>query len=73
MATIILEYGCLADPISKQLDEYDIGYDPNDMEGFQTDANSLNRLMIRRLLTHTQITKAFDKLNRRVLDHVTEL
>ena len=73
MATIFLEYGCLADPISHQLDEYDIGYDTDDMEGFQTDANALNRLKIRRLLTHTQTIKAFDKLNRRVIDHVKEL
>ena len=63
----------MAGPVSQQLDEYDIGYDPDVMEGFQADADALNRLAMRRLATHTQIMKGFDLLNRKVLDHVTEL
>lgn len=65
-----LQLGCLVDPLSKQLSDYD--FDPAQMDHFQRDMEAISRAHVRHLIPYSQAMKAYDKLSNKIVAHIKE-
>ena len=65
-----LEFGCLCRPISEQLEEVGIELNEDKKKEFDGDLKILNMLKSRHLFPPSQIDAAYDKLAKKVTDHL---
>ena len=65
-----LEFGCLCRPISEQLEEVGIELNEDKKKEFDGDLKTLNMLKFRHLFPPSQIDAAYDKLAKKVTDHL---
>lgn len=68
-----LEMGCLCASFSEQFDEHNIKYDVETMKKYDEYMKTLNGLKFSGLFQHNQINKAYDKLAKKVFDHVKSI
>jgi hypothetical protein len=68
-----LSYGVLSAPLSKQLDEQGLKYDPKKMEQFEIECDAINTLRFgSNLLTDSMVEKILPKLHKKIVAHVAK-
>jgi len=60
--TLILEFGCLCNPLKAQLRKQGITLDVDTIKHFQQDADAISRLSIRSIITDAEAMKARGRL-----------
>jgi hypothetical protein len=65
-----LEFGCLCKPISEQLKEHGIELNEDKKKEFDGDMEMLNIVKFRRLFPPSQIDAAYQKLAKKVTEHL---
>lgn len=68
--TLKIELGVLAPPLYEQLNNQGLNYDCDTIQRFETDRRALNQLRIRELIPESQLTKGYQKLFKRITEHV---
>lgn len=68
--TVTLALGCTAEPIASQLKKQGFEFKSTDATYWQSLANSIDRLYIRSLLTHSQREQSRKKLLRLIVKGV---
>lgn len=63
-----LQLGCLAEPLAKQLAGH--AFDADTMNHFQRDMEAISRAHVRRLIPYSAAMKAYDKLAKKIVQHV---
>ena len=65
-----LEFGCLCKPVSEQLRAAGIELSEDKTREFDSDLEALNAIKFRNLFTPSQIDTAYNKLAKKVTDHL---
>lgn len=68
-----IHFGALADPISKQLKQQGFKFDAEQVKHFEKQLDAITRLRFADLIADTVATKAFNKLYKRIQQHVCKV
>lgn len=68
--TLGIRFGALCPKIKYQITEQGYTFDKDHIEHFQKDADALDRLRIRGLISHSEAEKATKKLVKKIAAHI---
>ena len=68
-----IHFGAMAEPISKQLKKQGFKYDEEQVKHFEKQLDAITRLRFADLIADTIATKAFNKLCKRIQQHVCKV
>ena len=68
--TVNLEMGCMCPTFSEQLQKQGVKFDTEIMSKYDKQMKTLNGLKFDELFQPNQINKAYDKLSKKVFEHI---